>query len=263
MKVTILGTGTSVGVPRIGCACPVCKSEDPHNKRLRCSVLLEYANGAEEVVVLIDTTPDLRTQALRYEVNRLDAVLFTHGHADHLHGLDDVRCFCFDRDQPLPCYGNERTVNRIKHVFDYAFDSAYPQSVPQLSVHPIDENVEFDLLGLCVQPITVMHGKMPVLAFRMGDFAYVTDCSMIPDASMDRLRGVDTLVLDALRLAEHPTHFNIAQALDAVARIKPRRTFFTHVAHDLDHQTTNDALPNDVELAYDGLVLEVDEGQGG
>lgn len=260
MKVTLLGTGTSVGVPRIGCACPVCMSEDPHNKRLRCSVLLEYKNDAEGIVVLIDTTPDLRTQALRYEIDRLDAVLFTHGHADHLHGLDDVRCFCFDRDQPLPCYGDERTLERIRRVFDYAFDSPYAHALPQLDLRLI-ESEPLDLHGLHVQPITVMHGRLPVLAFRMGDFAYVTDCNAIPEDSMNQMRDLDTLILDALRPKEHPTHFNIAQALDVVSEIKPRRTFFTHVAHELDHQSTNQSLPPGVELAHDGLILEVDVGE--
>ncbi len=270
MKVTLLGTGTSVGVPRIGCTCPVCVSEDPLNKRLRCSALLEYENDAESTsgdsaapgtdgaVVLIDTTPDLRTQALHYGVDRLDAVLFTHGHADHLHGLDDVRCFCFDR--ALPCYGDERTLERIRRVFDYAFDSPYAHALPQLDLRHI-ENQPLDLHGLRVQPITVMHGRLPVLAFRMGDFAYVTDCNAIPENSMDQLRDLDTLILDALRPKEHPTHFNVAQALDVVAEIKPRRTFFTHVAHELDHRLTNESLPPGVELAYDGLILEVDGGE--
>ncbi len=274
MKVTLLGTGTSVGVPRIGCACPVCVSEDPRNKRLRCSALLEFGPGPEGAsgdfaapgaegasgdvaAVLIDTTPDLRTQALRYGINRLDAVLFTHAHADHLHGLDDVRCFCFDRDQPLPCYGDGRTLERIRRVFDYAFDSPYAHALPQLDLCQIDQE-SLVLHGLHVQPITVMHGRLPVLAFRMGDFAYVTDCNAIPEASMDQLRELDTLVLDALRPDEHPTHFNLAQALEVVAEIKPRRTFFTHVAHEMDHRPTNRSLPAGVELAYDGLILEVD-----
>ena len=256
MRVTLLGTGTSTGVPRIGCDCPVCVSEDPLNKRLRCSALLEYCHGGTDVAVLIDTTPDLRTQALRYGINRLDAVLFTHGHADHLHGLDDVRCFCFERDEPLPCYGDERTLERIRRVFDYAFDSPYPRALPQLDLQQIDEEA-LELFGLQVQPITVMHGKLPVLAFRMGDFAYVTDCSLIPEASMDQLRDLDTLVLDALRPRQHPTHFNIEQALDVVAEIKPRQTWFTHVAHELDHRATNESLPTGVALAHDGLVLEV------
>lgn len=256
MKVTLLGTGTSVGVPRIGCSCPVCQSRDPRNKRLRCSVLLEYGRNAADAAILIDTTPDLRTQALRYGMNRLDAVLFTHGHADHLHGLDDVRCFCFDRNQPLPCYGDKRTLDRIRRVFDYAFDSPYAHSLPQLDLRRIDHFEPLNLIGLRVQPITVMHGSLPVLAFRMGDFAYVTDCNAIPADSMDQLRDLDTLILDALRPKEHPTHFSVAQALEVVTELKPRRAYFTHVAHELDHHSTNQSLPAGVELAYDGLVLD-------
>ena len=259
MRVTLLGTGTSVGVPRIGCSCAVCVSEDPRNKRLRCSVLLERGNGSGGGI-LIDTTPDLRTQALRYGVDELDAVLFTHAHADHLHGLDDVRGYCFDRDHPLPCYGDTRTLERIRHVFDYAFDSPYAHALPQLDLRRLD-TAPVELFGLVVQPITVLHGRLPVLAFRLGRFAYVTDCSAIPDESMEQLRDLDILVLDALRPREHPTHFNLAQALDVAVELRPRQTYFTHIAHELDHQSTNDSLPDGVELAYDGLVLEVDGGE--
>ena len=250
MKITFLGTGTSVGVPRIGCHCPVCTSTDPKNERLRCSLLVE----SEEAIFLIDTTPDLRTQALRYRIERVDAVLFTHAHADHLHGLDDVRCYCYDRDTPLPCYANSATLERIRQVFDYAFSDGHPSSVPQLSLHPIE--APFELCGQSVEPVTVYHGKRPVLGFRFGPFAYVTDCSSIPAESMQRLRGLDTLVLDALRHKEHPTHFNVAQALTVIAELCPRRAFLTHIAHDLDHQTTNQSLPSHVQLAYDGLILE-------
>jgi phosphoribosyl 1,2-cyclic phosphate phosphodiesterase len=250
MKVTFLGTGTSVGVPRIGCDCAVCRSADPRNQRLRCSLLIEHQGRA----ILVDTPPDLRTQALRHGIRRLDAVLFTHGHADHLHGLDDVRCFCFDRDAPLPCYADGRTLERIGRVFDYAFQNDHPSSVPQLSLHRIDG--PFELCGLAVEPVVVCHGELPVLGFRLGAFAYVTDCSAIPDASKARLRGLDTLVLGALRHQPHPTHFNVSQALDAIAELLPRRAFLTHVAHNLDHPATNASLPDPVRLAYDGLILE-------
>ena len=251
MKVTLLGTGTSVGVPRIGCDCPVCLSENPRNKRLRCSILIEFG----ERVLLVDTTPDLRTQALRYEVRRLDAVLFTHGHADHLHGLDDLRCYCFDREEPLPCFADHNTLERINRVFDYAFDSPYPQSLPRLDLHVIDGTIT--LFGLQIHPITVYHGRLPVLAFRIGRFAYVTDCNRIPPQSMAALRDLDVLVLDALRHTEHPTHFNIEEALGVVEELKPERSFFTHIAHELEHEETNAFLPDTVELAYDGLVIDV------
>ena len=212
--------------------------------------MLEH-NGA----VLVDTTPDLRTQALQYGIDRLDGVVFTHGHADHLHGLDDVRCYCFDREQPLPCYGDEATLARIRRVFDYAFNSPYPQTLPQLDLRLIEG--AFEVLGLRFEPIVVLHGRMEVLAFRLGAFAYVTDCSHIPAESMEKLRGLDTLVLDALRHKEHPTHFSVGQALAVVEELKPRRALFTHIAHELDHRITCAALPPHVDLAYDGLVLEL------
>tara|TARA_Y100000588_G_C14030328_1_gene828338 strand:- start:48 stop:815 length:768 start_codon:yes stop_codon:yes gene_type:complete len=253
MKVTFLGTGTSVGVPRIGCHCPVCTSAAPQNKRLRCSLWLQHRDHS----ILIDATPDLRTQALTHHIDRVDAVLFTHGHADHLHGLDDVRAYCFERRAPLPCYGNQPTLERIERVFDYAFESsAYKSALPQLALHLIDG--PFDILDLSIQPITVYHGHLPVLAFRFGPFAYATDCNAIPAESMDQLQGLDILVLDALRYKEHPTHFNVAQALEVVKILKPRQTYLTHIAHELDHHATNAELPNGVELAYDNLVLDVD-----
>jgi phosphoribosyl 1,2-cyclic phosphate phosphodiesterase len=250
MKVTFLGTGTSIGVPRIGCRCPVCTSDDPKNKRLRCALHLSHQNHS----ILVDTGPDLRTQALRYQIDQVDCVLFTHGHADHLHGLDDVRTYCFDRDEPLPCYADQRTIERIERVFDYAFDTNAPSSTPQLALHPIAG--PFTACGLEIEPLTVYHGRAPVLAFRIGAFAYVTDTNRIPNAAMNQLQNLDVLVLDALRHKEHPTHFNVAQALEIVAKLNPTQTYFTHMAHDLDHHQTNADLPAGVELAYDGLVLE-------
>ncbi|MFC1526184.1 MBL fold metallo-hydrolase [Candidatus Latescibacterota bacterium] len=249
---TLLGTGTSVGVPRIACDCAVCTSPDPRNQRLRCSILMEAPEGS----ILVDTTPDLRQQVLRHGLRELDAVLYTHAHADHLHGLDDVRCFCFQRDTPLPCYGDEATLLRIRHVFDYAFQAPTGSSRPSLELRGIDGPLS--LLGLDLEPIPVLHGHMPILAYRTGGFAYVTDCSAIPPASMEALRGLDVLILDALRHRQHPTHFSLSQALKVAVELAPHRTYFTHIAHDLDHQTTNSHLPPGVELAYDGLALDVD-----
>lgn len=251
MRVTFLGTGTSVGVPRIGCTCPVCTSNDPRNKRLRCSILLEYGGH----VVLVDTGPDLRTQALRYGIGRVDAVMLTHGHADHLHGLDDIRAYCFSMEGPMPCYADPTTMERINLVFGYAFDSPYKHSLPQLDLRLIDG--PFQLFGTEVVPVEVLHGRLSVLGFRMGSFAYVTDCSHIPAASLEQLGGLDTLVLDALRHKEHPTHFTLGQALGVVELLQPRMTYFTHMAHDLDHDATNRSLPNHAQLAHDGLVLEL------
>ena len=249
-RVTVLGSGTSVGVPRIACDCPVCASMDPRNKRLRCSILIEH-DGHN---LIVDTTPDLRTQALRADIRMVDAVLFTHSHADHLHGLDDVRCYCFEREGPVPCYGDELTLERIRTVFDYAFDSPYASALPQLDLHLIDGNLE--LFDLTIEPLTVYHGRLPVLAFRVGSFAYVTDCSSVPAESMERLSGLDVLILDALRHKEHPTHFSLSEALDLVTELAPKHTYLTHIAHDLDHTSTNADLPSNVELAYDGLGFE-------
>ncbi|MGY8823588.1 MAG: MBL fold metallo-hydrolase [Candidatus Latescibacterota bacterium] len=251
MKITFLGTGTSVGVPRIGCFCPVCTSDDPKNKRLRCALHIEHDGYS----ILVDTGPDLRTQALAYGLNRVDAVLFTHGHADHLHGLDDVRCYCFDRDSPLPCHADARTIERIERVFDYAFEENAPSTTPQIELVEIDGT--FELFGLKIEPLSVYHGRLPVLAFRIGSFAYVTDTNRIPQESMTQLQDLDVLVLDALRHKKHPTHFNVEQALEVVEELKPKRTYFTHMAHDLEHHATNAALPNHVQLAYDGLELEI------
>ena len=214
MRVTLMGTGTSSGVPRLACDCPVCVSPDPRNKRLRCSIIVEGSGGN----ILVDTTPDLRTQALRQGLGQVDAVLFTHAHVDHLYGLDDLRAYCYGRQGPIPCYGDEVTLERIQRVFDYAFKPAYKnmkESVPQLSLHPLAG--PFAVCGCPVEPLTVFHGQLPVQAFRFGDFAYVTDCNSIPPASLGRLRGLEVLVLDALRHKEHPTHFNVAQALEVVA----------------------------------------------
>lgn len=251
MKITFLGTGTSVGVPRIGCFCPVCASEDPKNKRLRCALHIEHEGHS----FLVDAGPDLRTQALTHGINRVDCVLFTHGHADHLHGLDDVRCYCFDRDSPLPCYADAHTIERIERVFDYAFDDSAPSTTPQIELVEIDG--PFELFGLEIEPLQVFHGRLPVLAFRIGSFAYVTDTNRIPQESMARLRDLDVLVVDALRHKKHPTHFNLEQALAAAEKLRAKSTYLTHMAHDLEHHATNAILPTGVQLAYDGLVLEV------
>lgn len=251
MKITFLGTGTSVGVPRIGCFCPVCTSDDPKNKRLRCALHIEHDGHS----LLVDAGPDLRTQALTHSIHRVDCVLFTHGHADHLHGLDDVRCYCFDRDSPLPCYADPHTIARIERVFDYAFDESAPSTTPQLELVEIDG--PFELFGLEIEPLQVFHGRLPVLAFRIGSFAYVTDTNKIPEESMAKLLDLDVLVIDALRHKKHPTHFNLEQALEAVEKLKPKSTYLTHMAHDLEHHATNATLPAKVQLAYDGLVLEV------
>ena len=249
---TVLGSGTSMGVPTIGCSCKVCHSSDPHNKRMRPSVLLQYQDRA----VVIDTTPDFRTQALRVDLKRLDAVLLTHAHADHILGLDDIRPFNIFQQAPIPVYASRDTLQTVRQTFEYIFRGGEPLStVPKIELHELDGSIE--LFGLKIHPVTVLHGPMEVLGFRFGRCAYLTDFSTIPDASLPLLADLDILFLDALRHVPHPTHCTVEQALAYVERLKPRRAFFTHVCHDLEHVATNATLPAHVRLAYDGLKLEV------
>ena len=253
MKVTFLGTGTSVGVPRIGCNCSVCRSIEKKNKRYRSSIHLAEGNSS----ILVDTGPDLRSQALTFGISQVDAVLFTHEHVDHLYGLDDVRCYCFNQNNtPLPCYGDPRTLSRIEKVFDYAFNNKAPSSTPNLEL--IEIKGPFKVCGIEVIPIEVLHGKLPVLAFRIGDFAYVTDANYINGSNLKKLEGVETLVIGALRHKPHPTHFNVEQALEIIEHLKPQKSYLTHIAHEIDHYPTNASLPKGVELAFDGLTFKTD-----
>ena len=252
MRLTFLGTGTSTGVPTLACRCPVCTSSDPRDKRTRPSVLLEFDGRA----VVIDTAPDFRQQALREGMERLDAVLFTHTHADHVLGLDDVRVFYFRQREPIPIYASSRSMDDIRRIFTYIFDQTYPYGgIAKLDPHIIDG--PFDLWGERLIPLPVLHGNLPVLGFRFGKTAYVTDFSAIPDSTIPLIEGLDVLVLDALRHKPHPTHSSLEQSLDWVERLKPRRACFTHIAHELGHEATNAALPPHVRLAYDGLKLEL------
>ncbi|MFN2443972.1 MAG: MBL fold metallo-hydrolase [Vicinamibacterales bacterium] len=256
-RVTFLGTGTSHGVPMIGCTCAVCRSSDPRDCRLRPSVVLQMDEGP---TVLIDTGTDLRQQALTYGVVRVDAVLYTHSHADHVMGLDEIRRFNTVRGGPIPAFADERTAAEIRRTFSYVFEPpAQPGGgIPQLDLRIIDG--AFDLGPLRVIPVPVWHGPQPILGFRFGEFAYLTDCSAIPDASWLLLRGTDVLVIDALRHRPHPTHFSLSEAVQAAERLRPRQTWFTHIAHDLPHAATNASLPPGMALAHDGLVLDVDVG---
>ena len=252
-RVTFLGTGTSHGVPMIGCACAVCRSSDPRDRRWRPSIYLELP----DVAVLVDTSTDLRSQALRFSVARVDAILFTHGHADHVLGLDEVRRFNELQNASIPCYADARTVAELRRTFAYVFDARTPPGggLPRLDLFPLCG--EFSLGRQVVVPVPLLHGRRTILGYRVGSFAYLTDCSAIPDASWPLLEGVEWVVIDALRHRPHPTHFNVAQALEAVARLEPAGAWFTHIAHDLPHAETCAALPDGVDLAYDGLTVDV------
>lgn len=254
--ITVLGSGTSTGVPTIGCRCEVCTSADPRDNRLRPSILVRYAGRG----ILIDTTPDFRTQALRAPIERVDAILYTHAHADHILGLDDVRPYNYRQRAEIPIYAMPDTLDAIRRVFRYAFEPEPKKtSIPRLKLHTIEDQ-PFDLFGLSVTPLRVMHGDATILGFRFGAAAYITDQSDIPEATKEKMRGLDVLFLDALRHKPHPTHSTVAQSLKWVEELKPRRTFFTHICHDLGHQATEATLPAGVRLAYDGLEIVVKEG---
>ena len=256
LKVTVLGSGTSMGVPTLGCPCRVCSSTDPHDKRLRPSLLI--SRGGQNVV--IDTTPDFRQQALRVGLDRLDAILLTHGHADHILGFDDIRPFNIRQRAALPVYSNEETFRIIRRVFAYVFDDKPTLStVPSVTLNTIDGPRQF--LGVPFIPVPLLHGNMEVLGFRFGRAAYLTDFSHIPESSMALLQGLDELILDALRDIPHPMHQTVDQALAIIQHLKPRRAWFTHIAHDLPHAETNKRLVSmgfpHVQMAYDGLEFEV------
>lgn len=254
VEVIVLGTGTSHGVPMIGCECPVCTSDDPRDKRTRPSIWVRYGG----VCFLVDTATELRLQCLANNIRHIDAVLFTHHHADHVAGLDDLRRFNWMTRKPVPCYGTQRTLTGVQRMFSYAFEPAgnSPHSRPQLDLRPV-EHGEFEVLGARITPIPLLHGPMPVLGFRFGCFAYCTDCSVIPDDSVALLRGVEVLILDALRHDEHPTHLSLRQAVNAAQEIGASQTYFTHMAHQLKHADTNAMLPRGIELAYDGLRISL------
>jgi phosphoribosyl 1,2-cyclic phosphate phosphodiesterase len=242
-----------MGVPTLGCRCAVCKSADPRDQRTRPSVLLAY--GGRNVV--IDTTPDFRFQALRAGIDHLDAVVYTHGHADHILGLDDIRPFNLKQRGAVPIYAAPETIGILRRQFAYIFEEAKPgATVPLIDLHTIDG--PFDLFGVRFVPIPAMHGPDPVLGFRIGKMAYLTDFSQVPDSSKALLSGLDDFILDALRYVPHPTHSSVEQSLALVAELKPKRAWFTHICHDLGDAETNARLPANVRLSHDGLQFEVE-----
>jgi phosphoribosyl 1,2-cyclic phosphate phosphodiesterase len=247
----LLGTGTSVGVPVIGCGCGVCLSDNPRNRRTRASAILGLPGGN----LLIDTSPDLRQQLLRERVGIVHSVLYTHEHADHIFGLDDLRLMQFHLGGPVPLFCEAPVEERIRKSYDYAFtpaDGLHPGAVPQLSFRRISTE-PFDVLGTHVTPIRLKHGpRFDVLGFRIGNVAYCTDVNSISSESMERLRGLDVPILDALRPQGHATHFGLDEAIEVARALAPRQTFFTHMAHELEHEATNAGLPPGMALAYDG-----------
>lgn len=253
-RVTFLGTGTSHGVPMIGCRCAVCRSDDPHDRRTRPSIHIAVDDGPS---ILVDTATDLRQQALACDITRVDAVLFTHAHADHVMGLDDLRRFNVLMSGRLPIYADARTGRELRRIFSYAFEAppTVGGGVPELDLLLIDGPFTVD--GVAVTPVPIQHGPHPILGFRLGRFAYLTDCNAIPETSLELLHGLDVLVLDALRHRPHPTHFSLSEAVAMATRIGAGHTYFTHICHDLPHGATNASLPAGMALAYDGQVLTI------
>jgi phosphoribosyl 1,2-cyclic phosphate phosphodiesterase len=253
-RVIVLGSGTSHGVPMIGCTCAVCRSDDPRDRRTRPSIYVEVEDGPR---LLVDTSTDLRHQALAHNLTRVDAILYTHSHADHIMGLDDVRRFNVMQAGSIPAYADARTADDLSRAFSYVFNPPAEKGggVPQVALRTITGPFNIDSVG--VVPVPIFHGKRPILGFRFGSFAYLTDCNGLADEAWPLLDGLDVLILDALRHRPHPTHFTVADALQVVERVKPRQAYFTHICHDLPHQATNASLPPGVELAYDGLTFEI------
>ncbi|HAR42006.1 MAG TPA: MBL fold metallo-hydrolase [Bdellovibrionales bacterium] len=256
MRLTILGCGTSTGVPLIHCSCPVCKSRNSKNKRLRASAWLQIHGKS----FLLDTSTDFRAQALRTRIPRIDAVFYTHPHADHIHGIDDLRSFNFIQKESIPLYGNQWTCDEMREKFKYIFSPRPVEGggIPQLTLNTITTaSKSLKVSGVKVVPISLKHGSRETVGYRFESIAYLTDCSYIPISSIERLRGLEVLVLDCLRIEPHQTHLNLEQALGVIRELKPKRTYLTHLGHDFDYVKTSKALPKGVALAYDGLKISL------
>ncbi len=253
MQLIMLGAGSSAGTPVIGCDCTTCRSTDARNHRTRCSSAIELPDGK---IILIDTGPDLRQQALRERLSRVDAVLYTHTHADHLHGIDDLRAFCQLQRQQIPLYGSPDTVRHIINKFPYVLrEPGDFWDLPVLGVHVVEQ--PFNLFGMQIVPIPVKHGNSDILGYRIGNLAYITDVSSIPDNSMTLLQGLDVLLLDCLRFKPHPTHVNLEQSLAYAGHIKARQTYLIHMTHEIEYMAVSQRLPDSVRLGYDGLRIKL------
>lgn len=254
MQVTILGAGSSAGTPVIGCQCVTCTSGNPRNKRTRCSSIITLDSGEN---ILIDTGPDLRLQVLREGITNVDAVLYTHTHADHLHGIDDLRGFCQANRKQIPLYTYKEAVVHIKEKFGYTLREPCDfWDLPVLGINEVE--APFKLLGITVTPIPIMHGRMPIFAYRIGNVAYMTDVSAIPASSMLLLEGLDLLLIDCLRVKEHPTHVNIEQSLDYIDQLNVKQSVLIHMTHDLEYEALTKILPSNVSVGYDGMKIQVD-----
>ena len=254
MRIILVGSGTSQGVPNIGCKCETCMSENPKDKRLRASAYIEVDNQK----ILIDTSIDFRQQMLRAGISDLDSVLYTHHHVDHILGMDDLRQINQRYRKYIDIYGNKLTLDEIKISFRYALDEVLKSywAVPLVNFH-YTENKTFKIKETEITPIEVFHGHLKIYGYRIGKFAYITDASKIPDEEMKKLEGLDVLILNALRRAPHPTHFNLEQATEIALKVKAKKTFFTHITHDLKHDEINATLPENIELGYDGLEIAI------
>lgn len=261
VTLTLLGTGTSAGIPLIGCDCPVCRSDDPHDRRDRPGAMVRYLDGAGRPrTILIDTTPDLRHQMLRHQVTAIDGVVYTHAHADHIFGLDDLRRFNAVMKAPIDIYGESDTLTCLRQTFGYVFDESIninQSFVANLIPNTIAAGRPFTLAGRDWMPIRLLHGRLPIIGLRVGAMAYCTDVSAIPPESFPQLQNLDVLVLDCLRYRHHPTHLNVEQALAIIDQLKPRRAYLTHISHEIRHAELQAKLPDGVFLGYDGLVAEV------
>lgn len=256
-EIVVLGSGTSMGVPTLGCRCAVCTSKDPRNRRTRPSIAVQWEAGGAQRTVVIDTGPDFREQALREDIRHVDAIFYTHAHADHILGLDDLRPLSFHhKPASLPLYADEATAQVLRQVFEYTFsaNSTYPTRA-RVELRKVEGEESTELLGARFQRVPLVHGDMPVAGFRFGSAAYLTDMSSIPESSLPLLRGLDVLILDALRPLPHPSHATLAEALQWVERIQPRRAWFTHMSHDVDHAETEKTFPANVRLSFDGLRI--------
>ncbi|MDA3851614.1 MAG: MBL fold metallo-hydrolase [Spirochaetaceae bacterium] len=251
MEIIMLGCGTSCGVPMLRCNCSVCKSTSPKNKRTRSSLMIIH----QGFHLLIDTSPELRLQLLNNSINNVDSLLITHDHADHIHGLDDLRPFCFDK--PMDVYGKSEHLQEIRNRFSYIFkETQEGGGKPQLSLLPLDEE-QIILGGMNIIPLAIKHGELDILGYRINDVAYITDCSFIPENTMNKLKGLKLLIIGALRYKKHSTHFTIDEALDIIKKTGPQRALFTHLNHDVDYHKLYEELPKGIEPGYDGLRINI------